>query len=99
MSSADTATLTRCEAPSMSCASETAPFLLYVVDWDRQEFTVEGPMTDHTRWMSAVEASRNAGRSISCMVGGEGDTPREHAARDWQMTFAHSFVSPGSIVS
>lgn len=42
------------------------PFFLVVIDNDRREFSVEGPMTDDTLWIAAVCRAQNGGRQVNC---------------------------------
>jgi hypothetical protein len=77
---------------------EIEPFLLYVVDQDQGEFTVEGPMTDDTSWINAVVAAQNAGRKVTCSTVGRGLT-KEMAAERRQASCGGRLVSCGSIVS
>ena len=46
-------------------------FLLVVTDRDKNIFTVEGPMSDDTRWIEAVCAAQDAGRRVNCHTPGE----------------------------
>jgi hypothetical protein len=38
--------------------SEAAPFYLIIVDEDRKQFTVEGPLRDKSVWKSAIDKAR-----------------------------------------
>ena len=38
--------------------SEGAPFYLIIVDEDRKQFTVEGPLRDDSVWKSAIDKAR-----------------------------------------
>jgi hypothetical protein len=99
MSKSDSPAVTNSTSQTVSTDDQQkAPFLLFVIDWDRQEFTIEGPMTDDTRWLRAVDDGRNTGRRISCFVLGEASVLKDQVASGWQTDFAHRFVSPGSIV-
>jgi hypothetical protein len=44
------------------------PFLLCIIDFDHNRFTIEGPMTDAEGWIREVVAARRAGRDIVCQV-------------------------------
>ena len=55
-------------------------FLLVVTDRDHGRFTIEGPMTDDTPWIDAVESAQKLGRQINCHTPGTG-TSREVAKR------------------
>jgi hypothetical protein len=44
------------------------PFLLCIIDYDNNRFTIEGPMTDAEGWIREVVAARRAGRDIVCQV-------------------------------
>jgi hypothetical protein len=55
-------------------------FLLVVTDRDRGEFTIEGPMSDDTRWNSVVVDAQRAGRQVNCHTPGPG-TKETVAAR------------------
>ena len=46
------------------------PFLLVVMDHDKREFAVEGPMLDDTPWINAVVAAQVRGKNIRCFVPG-----------------------------
>lgn len=46
------------------------PFLLVIVDSDNKTFSIEGPMTDDTAWISAVVRVRKSGRTVNCYFGG-----------------------------
>lgn len=73
------------------------PFLLLVVDHDKKEFTVEGPMTDDTKWNDAVVAAQDTGRQVNCHTPG-GILP-EVVVRDWENSHPdYRLVARGSIV-
>ena len=55
-------------------------FLLVVVDEDRREFAVEGPMSDDTGWNRRVCAAQDTGRQVRCFTAGSLD--REAASRE-----------------
>jgi hypothetical protein len=70
-------------------------FFLIVVDHDKNEFTVEGPMFDDQPWNRAVMSAQNQGRNVRCFNGGPS---RLEALVEWQQHFRHNLVRPGSIV-
>jgi hypothetical protein len=43
-----------------------APFFLIIVDEDRKQFAVEGPLTDLEPWSRAIAAAQHEGRKIRC---------------------------------
>ena len=74
-------------------------FFLIVIDNDRKQFTVEGPLVDEQPWSSAIEAAQNKGRKVRCC--NIGSASRAHAIAEWQRHYGHfyHFVEPGRIVS
>jgi hypothetical protein len=79
--------------------SEATPFYLIIVDEDRKQFTVEGPLRDDGVWKSAVDKARNDGCNIkSCDVG---STSRSDAIANWQRHYGlfYRLFEPGNIVS
>ena len=79
--------------------SEAASFYLIIVDEDRKQFTVEGPLRDDSVWKSAIDKARNDGRNIkSCDIG---STTRSDAIAEWQRHYGlfYRLVEPGNIVS
>ena len=72
-------------------------FVLVVVDRDRDEFTVEGPMTDDRPWNKAVIDAQRVGRNIRCF--GMGDMTPDDAAAEWQAAHGGRRVAAGSIVT
>jgi hypothetical protein len=46
--------------------SDVVSFFLIVVDEDRKQFAVEGPLTDHKPWSRAIAAAQGEGRKIRC---------------------------------
>lgn len=72
------------------------PFLLVVVDHDQKIFSVEGPMTDDTRWNSAVVSAQQSGRQVNCHT--PGTKNREQAAAKYAAQFQYQQVATGSIV-
>lgn len=73
-----------------------AEFLLVVTDRDRNEFTIEGPMTDDTDWNAAVVAAQKSGRYVNCHTPGPGTKEQvaERVAKELKLTR----VQAGSIV-
>ena len=79
--------------------SEAASFCLIIVDEDRKQFTVEGPLRDDSAWKSAIDKARGDGRNIkSCDIG---STTRRDAIAEWQRHYGlfYRLVEPGNIVS
>jgi hypothetical protein len=74
------------------------PFYLYVVDHDKGEFSVEGPMTDDTPWINGVVAVQKANRQVNCCTASGSET-REAAIKAWQAEYPHKLVPRGYIVS
>ena len=73
------------------------PFLLVVVDRDKSEFAIEGPMTDDRPWNDVVVAAQNSGRRVICHMPGEGQT-KEAVAQSMTTASGLKLVPPGSIV-
>ena len=62
--------------------SETVPFFLIIVDEDRKQFTVEGPVRDDSAWKGAINKARDDGRNVkSCDIG---SSSRSDAIAEWQ---------------
>jgi hypothetical protein len=74
-------------------------FFLIVIDEDRKQFTVEGPVADDRPWSTAIAAAQHEGRRIRCC--NIGSKSRAHAMSMWQRHYGHfyHFVPPGRIVS
>lgn len=72
------------------------PFYLIVVDGDQGTFTVEGPMTDDTRWTHAVYLAQQSGRNVRCSSAQYPSA--DAAAADWLRHYGHARRPPGSIV-
>jgi hypothetical protein len=70
-------------------------FYLILVDEDRGEFSVEGPMNDDTSWNLRVCAAQDK-RRVRCSTAT--NPTREEAIAEWQRTYGGKLVSPGSIV-
>jgi hypothetical protein len=49
------------------------PFLLVVIDDEKREFVVEGPMMDDTPWINAIVAAQDKGRKVRCFNPGNMD--------------------------
>jgi hypothetical protein len=69
---------------------------LIVIDEDRGEFAVEGPMFDDRPWNRAVVRAQNEGRRVRCCNGGS--VSRADAIEVWQHTYNHRLVESGAIV-
>jgi hypothetical protein len=78
---------------------DTSEFFLIVIDEDRKQFTVEGPLTDDQPFNSAIAAAKCGGRKIRCC--NTGSVSRAHAISEWQRHYGHfyRFVESGRIVS
>ena len=78
--------------------SGAAPFYLIIVDEDRKQFTVEGPLRDDSAWKSAIDKARGDGRNIkSCDIG---SSSRSDVIAEWQRHYGlfYRLVEPGNIV-
>ena len=71
-------------------------FVLIVVDRDRGEFTVEGPMSDTSPGTRCGERSE-VGRNIRCF--GMGDMEPDAASAEWLTSHGGRRVAAGSIVT
>jgi hypothetical protein len=78
---------------------DTSEFFLIVIDEDRKQFTIEGPLTDDQPLNSAIAAAKYQGRKIRCC--NIGSVSRAHAMAEWQRHYGHfyRFVESGRIVS
>jgi hypothetical protein len=78
--------------------SESTHFLI-LIDEDRRQFTVEGPLCDAQPWSRAVDKAREDGRKVKCCD--IGSTSRAEAIAEWQRHYGHFYrlVEPGRIVS
>jgi len=78
--------------------SETAPIFLIIVDEDRKQFTVEGPLREDSAWKSAINKARDDGRNIKSRE--IGSTSRSDAVAEWQRHYGlfYRLVEPGNIV-
>jgi hypothetical protein len=78
---------------------EKSEFFLIVIDNDRKQFTVEGPLVDDQPWNSAIAAAQRKGRRVRCC--NIGSASRAHAIAEWQRHYGHfyRFVEAGRIVS
>jgi hypothetical protein len=74
-------------------------FFLIVIDEDRKQFTVEGPLVDDQPWNSAIAAARDDGRKVRCC--NIGSKSRADAISEWQRHYGHfyRFMGSGTIVS
>lgn len=75
---------------------KVAPFFLIVIDHDRKQYSIEGPMTNDIPWIEAVMKAR-PDRDLSCHTPGPGDR------KNLQVSAAQSFpdmteVPSGSII-
>jgi hypothetical protein len=76
-------------------ADTPAPFFLILVDYDRQVFSVEGPMTNDRPWQDAAMHARSHARRIAC---GPTGPNRDTLAIDYQLGAKLGGVPPGSIM-
>ena len=78
--------------------SESTQFLI-LIDEDRRQFTVEGPLCDAQPWSGGVDKARADGRKVKCCD--IGSTSRAEAIAEWQRHYGHFYrlVEPGRIVS
>jgi hypothetical protein len=58
-------------------------FFLIVIDEDRKQFTVEGPLVDDQPWNSAIAAARDDGRKVRCC--NIGSKSRADAISEWDL--------------
>ncbi len=72
------------------------PFCLVVVDRDQKTFSVEGPMTDDTRWVSAVSRVQEAGREVNCSS--SNTVNLDQVAAEYAATYGFLRVAQGTIV-
>lgn len=77
-------------------ARTTSPFVMVIADHAKKEFSVEGPMTDDTRWNKAIVAANVAGRNVNCSTT---EASVEQAAADYVSQFGYKRVPAGSIVT
>ncbi|TIX86209.1 MAG: hypothetical protein E5V21_01740 [Mesorhizobium sp.] len=77
-------------------ARTLAPFVMVIADHDKKEFSVEGPMTDDTRWNKAIAAVNKGGRNINCSTT---EASVERAAADHASQYGYKRVPAGSVVS
>jgi hypothetical protein len=82
----------------LGAVSESTHFLI-LIDEDRRQFTVEGPLCDAQPWSRAVDKAREDGRKVKCCD--IGSTSRAEAIAEWQRHYGHFYrlVEPGRIVS
>ena len=81
----------------MARTRKIEPFILVVTDRDHGTFSIEGPMTDDTRWNDAVCVAQKTGRQINCHTAGPGT--REQVAVRVAKELKLEQVQSGSIVS
>jgi len=79
----------------MSDTARSAPFFLILVDYDREVFCVEGPMTDDRPWKDAALNARNHERRIEC---GPTGPDRDALALDYQQAHKLGGAPPGTIL-
>jgi hypothetical protein len=72
------------------------PFYLIITDRDNGTFSVEGPMTDDTRWNHAVVVAQKSGRQVRCSEAS--GLSAEEIARNWLQRYSGKQVLPGEIV-
>ena len=46
--------------------AEMRPFFLVIMDDDRKEFAIEGPLLDDRSWNDAISTAQSEGRNIRC---------------------------------
>ena len=78
--------------------SESTHFLI-LIDEDRRQFTVEGPLCDGQPWTRAVDKAREDGRNVKCCD--IGSRSCAEAIAEWQRHYGQFYrlVKPGLIVS
>ena len=78
---------------------DKSEYFLIVIDEDRKQFTVEGPLADDQPWNSAIASAKREGRRLRCC--NIGSLSRADAIAEWQRHYGHfyQFVAPGRIVS
>lgn len=69
-------------------------FFLAVLDGDRGEFSIEGPMADDRPWNHAVVLAQRAGRRVRCLV----EADRDRIIADMKALYSWRLVRAGSIV-
>ena len=79
--------------------SPKGPFVVIVTDKEANTFSVEGPVSDDTKWGNAVCDAQKQGRRVTCDVP-NGITSVEVAAAQYGRTYPDmTRVERGSIVS
>ena len=73
-------------------------FRLYLIDWDKNQFTIEGPLTDTKAWVRAIDEASRSGRKVSCFTAPWTEAENDQAVHAWQLMFSQQYVPPGSIV-
>ena len=78
--------------------SQSTHFLI-LVDEDRKQFTVEGPLCDAQPWSRAVDKAREDQRKVKCCD--IGSSPLAEAIAQWQRHSGlfYRLVESGRIVS
>lgn len=73
-------------------------FYLCVVDSDKKEFSVEGPMTTDESWNEAVCEAQSAGRSVRCFS--VHDQPdRKAIEKSYATQTSFTVKEPGSVIA
>lgn len=75
----------------------TKAYVVVVHDDDDRTFTVEGPVSDDTRWTNAVAEAQSSGRKVGCSAT-SGQTV-EQVAEDYERSTGYTRLEKGSIVS
>jgi hypothetical protein len=81
----------------MRAMRQSETFLI-VIDEDRKQFAVEGPLADVQPWNRAVATAQEGGRNVRGFD--IAAASRTAAIREWQRHYGHLYrlVEPGSIV-
>jgi hypothetical protein len=75
-----------------------ASFYLVVFDRDRDQCSVEGPMSDDKQWIEAIARAAESGRNVRCwQAADEGD--RAKVEDGLKRLFSYEVLPPGSIVA
>ena len=70
------------------------PFYMLVIDDDRNQFTVEGPMQDDAAWIKLVRGAQTSGREVRCF---NPNTSTDEML-EWGRAHGYVLVACGSIV-
>jgi hypothetical protein len=73
-------------------------FFLIIIDEDRKQFTVEGPVTDELPWNRAIAAARAKGRNVRCCNIEEASRTATIATWQWHYGRVYRLVDPGIIL-